>query len=61
MRFANEGQATRIIVAGDAVTIPLVEAAERLRVGLPTVTSVMSSGMRFSPETKRAACTSWET
>jgi 3-oxocholest-4-en-26-oate---CoA ligase len=53
VRFANEGQATRIIVAGDAVTIPLVEAAERLGVGLPTVTSVMSSGMRFSPETKR--------
>ena len=53
VRFANEGEATRIIVAGDAVTIPLVEAAERLGVGLPTVTSVMSSGMRFSPETKR--------
>ncbi|GAA1466368.1 AMP-binding protein [Microbacterium thalassium] len=53
VRFANDEGATRIIVAGDAVAIPLVEAANRLGVGLPTVTSVMSSGMRFSPETKR--------
>jgi len=53
VRFANEQGATRMVVAGDAVTIPLVEAAERLGVGLPTVASVMSSGMRFSPETKR--------
>ena len=53
VRFANDQGATRLIVAGDAVTIPLVEAAERLGVGLPTVTSAMSSGMRFSPETKR--------
>ncbi len=51
--FANDAGATRIIVAGDAVSIPLVEAAERLGARLPTVTSVMSSGMRFSPETKR--------
>jgi fatty-acyl-CoA synthase len=53
LRFANEAGATRVIVAGDAVTIPLVDAAERLGVRLPTVTSVMSSGMRFSPESKR--------
>ncbi|GAA3756229.1 acyl-CoA synthetase [Microbacterium kribbense] len=53
VRFANDESATRIIVAGDAVTIPLVEAAERLDVGFPTVTSVMSSGMRFSPDSKR--------
>jgi fatty-acyl-CoA synthase len=53
VRFANEAAATRIIVAGDAVTIPLVEAAERAGVGLPTVSSVMSSGMRFSAESKR--------
>ncbi|WES63377.1 AMP-binding protein [Microbacter sp. GSS18] len=53
VRFANDEAATRLIVAGDAVAFPLVEAAERLGVGLPTVTSVMSSGMRFSPETKR--------
>jgi fatty-acyl-CoA synthase len=53
VRFGNAEGATRIIVAGDAVAIPLVEAAEHLGVRLPTVTSVMSSGMRFSPETKR--------
>lgn len=53
VRFANEAGATRIIVAGDAVAIPLADAAERLGVGLPTVTSMMSSGMRFSPESKR--------
>ncbi|MCP2635642.1 AMP-binding protein [Microbacterium sp. HD4P20] len=53
LRFANEAGATRVIVAGDAVTIPLVETAERLGITLPTVRSVMSSGMRFSPETKR--------
>lgn len=53
VRFALDQHATRIIVAGDAVAIPLVEAAERLGVRLDGVTSVMSSGMRFSPETKR--------
>ncbi|UUT36223.1 AMP-binding protein [Microbacterium elymi] len=53
VRFANVAHATRVIVAGDAVTIPLVDAAERLGVRLETVTSVMSSGMRFSPESKR--------
>lgn len=53
VRFANEAGATRIIVAGDAVAIPLAEAGERLGVRLATVTSVMSSGMRFSPESKR--------
>lgn len=53
VRLANSGGATRIIVAGDAIALPLVEAAETLGVGLPTVASVMSSGMRFSPETKR--------
>jgi fatty-acyl-CoA synthase len=53
VRFANEERATRIILAGDAIGIPLVEAAHALGVGLPTVTSMMSSGMRFSPETKK--------
>lgn len=53
VRFANTAGATRLIVAGDGVSIPLVEAAERADVGLPTVTSIMSSGMRFSPDTKR--------
>lgn len=53
VRLANAQGATRVIVAGDAIALPLVEAAERLGVGLPTVSSVMSSGMRFSPETKK--------
>lgn len=53
VRFARESGATRLIVAGDAVAIPVVEAAERAGVRLDTVTSVLSSGMRFSPETKR--------
>lgn len=52
VRFAGDAAATRIIVAGDAIAVPLVEAIERLGQGLPTVTSVMSSGMRFSPEVK---------
>jgi len=53
VRFAAEASATRLIVAGDGVAVPLVEAAERLGVRLPSVHSVISSGMRFSPETKR--------
>ena len=52
VRFANDAAATRIIVAGDAIAVPLVESIEKLGQGLPTVTSVMSSGMRFSPEVK---------
>lgn len=52
VRFANDASATRIIVAGDAIAVPLVESIEKLGQGLPTVTSVMSSGMRFSPEVK---------
>lgn len=43
--------ATRLIVAGDVLALPLAEAAERGD-GLPTVTSVISSGMRFSDEAK---------
>lgn len=53
-------EATRLVVAGDAVALPLVEDAERTRAttpGAPTifdaVTSVISSGMRFSADTKR--------
>lgn len=53
VRLANEQRATRLIVAGDVVALPLVEAAEELGVRLETVTSVMSSGMRFSEEVKR--------
>ncbi|QAY58857.1 acyl-CoA synthetase [Microbacterium protaetiae] len=53
VRFAAAASATRLIVAGDGVTVPLVEAAERLGIRLPAVQTVISSGMRFSPETKR--------
>src|SRR5690606_1371197 len=42
---------TRLIVAGDVLALPLADAAEA-GVGLPTVTSVISSGMRFSDEAK---------
>ncbi|WP_162893285.1 AMP-binding protein [Microbacterium halotolerans] len=42
---------TRLIVAGDVLALPLAEAAEKAN-GLPTVTSVISSGMRFSDEAK---------
>lgn len=45
---------TRLVVAGDAVTLPVVDAAERAGVKrLGKVNSVISSGMRFSPEVKR--------
>ncbi|MEQ6897004.1 AMP-binding protein [Microbacterium sp. KR10-403] len=51
--FAAAASATRIVVAGDGVAVPLVEAAERHGIRLPAVRTVISSGMRFSPETKR--------
>ncbi|KAA9134258.1 AMP-binding protein [Microbacterium caowuchunii] len=54
VRFAVETGATRIVVAGDAIALPLVEAVERA--GLERfgqVDSVISSGMRFSPQVKR--------
>lgn len=53
VRLALVAGATQIVVAGDAVAIPLADAAERMRVTLPLVTSVVSSGMRFSASTKR--------
>jgi 3-oxocholest-4-en-26-oate---CoA ligase len=44
---------TRLIVAGDAVAMRLLAAAgERDQVRLPRLSSVMSSGMRLSDETK---------
>ncbi|MGO2111653.1 MAG: AMP-binding protein, partial [Pseudoclavibacter sp.] len=51
--LANEFRATRVIVAGDVVALPIVEEAERQGARLETVTSIMSSGMRFSEEVKR--------
>lgn len=54
VRFAIEAGATRLIVAGDAIALPLVEALERQGVsGFGAVASVISSGMRFSAQTKR--------
>jgi len=53
VRFAIAEGATRLIVAGDAIAIPLADAAENLGVRLDSVTSIMSSGMRFSTEAKR--------
>lgn len=44
---------TRLIVAGDALALPFVEAAERLEVSLTSVDSIVSSGMRFSDDVKR--------
>lgn len=53
-RLAVTGGATRIIVAGDAIALPLVEAIEgRGLVPFGRVSSVISSGMRFSPQVKR--------
>ncbi|MGO2113052.1 MAG: AMP-binding protein, partial [Pseudoclavibacter sp.] len=48
----REHHVTRVIVAGDVLALPLVEAAEAGG-GLPEVTSVISSGMRLSADTKR--------
>ncbi|MDL5351980.1 AMP-binding protein [Microbacterium sp. zg-YB36] len=53
-RFAVDAGATRLIVAGDAVALPLVEAVERAGLdGFGRVNSMISSGMRFSPAVKR--------
>src|SRR5690606_36295816 len=44
---------TRVAVAGDAIAIPLVEAADELGIiELPSLTSMLSAGMRFSDSTK---------
>ncbi|HEY8589341.1 MAG TPA: AMP-binding protein [Naasia sp.] len=48
-----EESVTRVAVAGDAIALPLLEAAEEAGIeSLPTLTSVLSSGMRFSDATK---------
>ncbi|AZS38335.1 Long-chain-fatty-acid--CoA/3-oxocholest-4-en-26-oate--CoA ligase [Microbacterium lemovicicum] len=52
VRLARTHDVTRVIVAGDAVALPFVEALERDGVVLPRLNSVMSSGMRFSDEVK---------
>lgn len=46
---------TRLIIAGDAVAVPLLAELEQQLAGREsTLRSVISSGMRFSDETKRA-------
>ncbi len=51
-RLLTEHRATRLIVAGDALALPLAEMAEQHH-GLPHVKWIFSSGMRFSDEVKR--------
>lgn len=53
VRAVLDEKVTRVAVAGDAIAIPLVEAAEELGVSeLPHLTSMLSAGMRFSDSTK---------
>lgn len=52
--LAIDEEVTRVIVAGDAIALPLIEAVEEA--GLTTfgkVSSIISSGMRFSDSTKK--------
>lgn len=51
-RLMTEHRATRLIVAGDALALPLAEMAEQ-NDGLPQVKWIFSSGMRFSDDVKR--------
>ena len=53
LRLATIHRATRLIVAGDALGLPLADAAERAGGGLPHVHSILSSGMRFGDNVKR--------
>ena len=54
VRAIIDQRVTRVAVAGDAIAIPLLEAAEELGVEeLPELTSMISAGMRFSDDTKR--------
>lgn len=53
IRVILEEGVTRVAVAGDAIAIPLLEAAAEAGITeLPALTSVLSSGMRFSDSTK---------
>lgn len=51
-RLMTEHRVTRLIVAGDALALPLAEFAEGHQ-GLPQVKWIFSSGMRFTDEVKR--------
>lgn len=53
LALALEQQVTRIIVAGDAIALPLMDASDELKIeNLGNVSSIISSGMRFSDATK---------
>jgi acyl-CoA synthetase (AMP-forming)/AMP-acid ligase II len=51
-RLIVENEVTRVIVAGDALALPLADVAER-HGGLPSVRWIYSSGMRFTDGVKR--------
>ncbi|MDF2554936.1 MAG: Long-chain-fatty-acid--CoA/3-oxocholest-4-en-26-oate--CoA ligase [Microbacterium sp.] len=53
VRLVHAHRVTRLVVAGDAVALPFIEAVEADGRGLPAVDSIMSSGMRFSDDVKR--------
>lgn len=53
LSLVHEHGVTRLVVAGDAVALPFVEAVEADGRGLGRVDSIMSSGMRFSDDIKR--------
>lgn len=53
VRAIVDERVTRVAVAGDAIALPLLEAAEEMGITeLPLLESVLSSGMRFSDTTK---------
>ncbi len=52
LRLARAHRVTRVIVAGDAVALPFVEAIERSGERLTDLDSILSSGMRFSDDVK---------
>ncbi|WP_221584909.1 AMP-binding protein [Microbacterium sp. G2-8] len=54
IRAIRDERVSRVAVAGDAIALPLLEAAEEEGISqLPHLDSVLSSGMRFSDEVKR--------
>jgi len=53
VRTIVDESVTRVAVAGDAIALPLLDAADEAGIDrLPTLTSILSSGMRFSDTTK---------
>lgn len=53
IRTIRDEGVTRVAVAGDAIAIPLLEAADEAGITeLPELRSILSSGMRFSDATK---------